>query len=166
MVLELCKCDTGKPYSECCEPVIRGLKKVDHAVDLMRARYTAYAKHEIDFIMTSLSPARLKDTDRKATEEWSHQTDWRGLEIKSTELGGPTDETGKVEFIAKFREKDEDKIHHELSTFIKVNGAWVFEDGKPAPGKPVRNESPKIGRNDPCHCGSGLKFKKCHGKAG
>jgi uncharacterized protein YecA (UPF0149 family) len=23
---------------------------------------------------------------------------------------------------------------------------------------------PKVGRNDPCHCGSGLKFKKCHGR--
>ena len=23
--------------------------------------------------------------------------------------------------------------------------------------------APKVGRNDPCHCGSGLKFKKCHG---
>ncbi|MEP7216747.1 MAG: preprotein translocase subunit SecA [Anaerolineaceae bacterium] len=26
--------------------------------------------------------------------------------------------------------------------------------------------APKVGRNDPCHCGSGLKFKKCHGAAG
>ena len=26
-----------------------------------------------------------------------------------------------------------------------------------------RNEEPKIGRNDPCHCGSGKKFKFCHG---
>lgn len=24
--------------------------------------------------------------------------------------------------------------------------------------------APKIGRNDPCHCGSGRKFKKCHGR--
>ena len=31
---------------------------------------------------------------------------------------------------------------------------------KPAP---IRREFPKIGRNDPCHCGSGRKFKKCHG---
>ncbi|HEX4516663.1 MAG TPA: SEC-C metal-binding domain-containing protein, partial [Polyangiaceae bacterium] len=31
--------------------------------------------------------------------------------------------------------------------------------------QPVRRESPKIGRNDPCPCGSGLKFKKCHGAA-
>ncbi|MCO4774230.1 MAG: SEC-C domain-containing protein [Deltaproteobacteria bacterium] len=29
----------------------------------------------------------------------------------------------------------------------------------------VRRDQPKIGRNDPCHCGSGKKFKKCHGKA-
>ncbi|MGA8017401.1 MAG: SEC-C metal-binding domain-containing protein [Desulfobacterales bacterium] len=24
----------------------------------------------------------------------------------------------------------------------------------------------KIGRNDPCHCGSGVKYKKCHGRFG
>jgi yecA family protein len=28
----------------------------------------------------------------------------------------------------------------------------------------VRREGPKVGRNDPCPCGSGLKYKKCHGK--
>lgn len=32
------------------------------------------------------------------------------------------------------------------------------------PGAPVQNAHPKLGRNDPCWCGSGLKFKKCHGK--
>ncbi len=26
-----------------------------------------------------------------------------------------------------------------------------------------RRETPKLGRNDPCSCGSGKKFKKCHG---
>jgi len=28
----------------------------------------------------------------------------------------------------------------------------------------VRRDDKKVGRNDPCHCGSGKKFKKCHGK--
>ena len=28
---------------------------------------------------------------------------------------------------------------------------------------PYRREEPKLGRNDPCHCGSGKKYKKCHG---
>jgi preprotein translocase subunit SecA len=37
--------------------------------------------------------------------------------------------------------------------------------GEPeAKQEPVRRERPKIGRNDPCHCGSGKKYKKCHGK--
>ena len=32
-------------------------------------------------------------------------------------------------------------------------------------GEPVRREAPKISRNDLCPCGSGEKFKKCHGAA-
>lgn len=31
---------------------------------------------------------------------------------------------------------------------------------------PFRRDMPKIGRNDPCPCGSGKKFKKCHGAHG
>jgi preprotein translocase subunit SecA len=27
----------------------------------------------------------------------------------------------------------------------------------------VRRETPKVGRNDPCPCGSGKKYKNCHG---
>ena len=37
-----------------------------------------------------------------------------------------------------------------------------------APAKkvdPFQHGAPKTGRNDPCFCGSGKKFKKCHGKA-
>jgi preprotein translocase subunit SecA len=48
--------------------------------------------------------------------------------------------------------------------------------GSPAPPRPartggddviktVRREEPKVGRNDPCPCGSGKKYKKCHGAA-
>lgn len=29
-----------------------------------------------------------------------------------------------------------------------------------------RRDAPKLGRNDPCHCGSGRKYKKCHGASG
>jgi preprotein translocase subunit SecA len=35
--------------------------------------------------------------------------------------------------------------------------------GDDAPVATVRRDEPKIGRNDPCHCGSGKKYKKCHG---
>jgi preprotein translocase subunit SecA len=36
--------------------------------------------------------------------------------------------------------------------------------GDDAPVKTVRRDEPKVGRNDPCWCGSGKKFKKCHGQ--
>jgi preprotein translocase subunit SecA len=32
-----------------------------------------------------------------------------------------------------------------------------------APQMPFQRATPKLGRNDPCYCGSGKKFKKCHG---
>ncbi|MDP9110930.1 MAG: SEC-C metal-binding domain-containing protein, partial [Candidatus Eremiobacteraeota bacterium] len=37
-------------------------------------------------------------------------------------------------------------------------------DGEEAP-KPTLRDQPKVGRNDLCPCGSGKKFKKCHGAA-
>ena len=36
--------------------------------------------------------------------------------------------------------------------------------GDDAQVKTVRRDAPKVGRNDPCWCGSGKKFKKCHGQ--
>ena len=37
--------------------------------------------------------------------------------------------------------------------------------GDDAAVKTVRRDEPKVGRNDPCPCGSGKKYKKCHGAA-
>ncbi|MCK5242909.1 preprotein translocase subunit SecA [bacterium] len=36
--------------------------------------------------------------------------------------------------------------------------------GGPAKAEPIRRTQPKVGRNDPCPCGSGKKYKKCHGQ--
>jgi preprotein translocase subunit SecA len=38
-----------------------------------------------------------------------------------------------------------------------------FDPSAPIKQEPIRVE-PKIGRNDPCPCGSGKTFKQCHGK--
>ena len=39
-----------------------------------------------------------------------------------------------------------------------------YEDGELVGETPIVREEPKVGRNDPCPCGSGKKFKNCHGK--
>ena len=59
---------------------------------------------------------------------------------------------------------------------MKAVQAWIeknkdriekgdFNDAAPAkPGETFVKTGPEVGRNEPCHCGSGKKFKKCHGK--
>jgi len=44
---------------------------------------------------------------------------------------------------------------------IDEGGEW----DTPSPPEPIRREQPKVGRNDPCPCGSGKKYKKCCGRA-
>ena len=38
------------------------------------------------------------------------------------------------------------------------------EEAQTKPGETFVKTEPEVGRNEPCHCGSGKKFKKCHGK--
>jgi preprotein translocase subunit SecA len=44
-----------------------------------------------------------------------------------------------------------------------TNEKDYFDPSAPIKQEPIRVE-PKIGRNDPCPCGSGKKYKQCHGK--
>jgi uncharacterized protein YecA (UPF0149 family) len=45
-----------------------------------------------------------------------------------------------------------------------VHGPDCNHDHHHEPTVPYRRDAPKLGRNDPCFCGSGRKYKKCHGK--
>lgn len=161
--MEKCPCSSELNYSECCEPIIKGEKEAETAEALMRSRYSAYTKHEIEYIGETIHPDQRSDYDEKATKDWSHGSEWLGLEIVNTENGLASDEEGTVEFKAKFKQQGYELDHHELSEFKKVDGKWYFFNGEAVKNKPVVREDPKIGRNDPCICGSGKKYKKCCG---
>jgi SEC-C motif-containing protein len=163
---ELCPCGSQHPFDQCCEPIIQGVQKALSAEQLMRARYTAYAKTEIEFIIKTLAPKEKGNHDEKGIRKWSEKSEWLGLEIKDCKNGGESDETGSVEFIAHYRSKGIKRKHHEMAEFKKYNGSWRFETGSPITPEQFIRESPKIGRNDFCPCDSGKKFKKCCGKAG
>jgi SEC-C motif-containing protein len=162
--MNTCPCGSGKDFSDCCEPIITETRKAQTAAELMRARYSAFAKVQTDFLLSSLHPARRAAHDQKETHLWAAKSQWNRLEIISTEKGGENDETGMVEFVAHYTVKGERTRHHERATFNKVDGEWFFDDGEAVlPQQVIRNE-PKIGRNDPCPCNSGKKYKKCCGK--
>lgn len=156
-----CPCCSGKDYSECCEPFIRGTKTASTAEELMRSRYTAYAKAETDFLLKSLHPDQRADFNEKETSAWARNSEWQGLEIMNIHHGGNDDTEGTVEFIATFSQNGVKRNHHESAHFKKLGGEWFFENGEMVGRKPVVRTSPKTGRNDPCPCGSGKKYKKC-----
>ncbi|MFA8343305.1 MAG: YchJ family protein [Rhodothermaceae bacterium] len=158
-----CPCGSRIDFEECCEKIFMGDAKAATAEALMRSRYTAYVEHNYRYLLESLHPDHRKDYDEEATKQWAESSEWTGLEIVSTEKGQENDTTGEVEFIANFRIKEHDLTHHEVAKFEKIDGDWYFVEGEDVKPAPVINDEPKVGRNEPCPCGSGKKFKKCCG---
>ncbi len=141
------------PYTKCCAPFHLKEKQASNPEELMRARYSAFSKGDINFLMETLHPSKRSDVEESDLREWAENSTWTGLEIvKAT--------NSTVEFKAHYEMKNEQYIHHELSEFRKEENILYFYDGKLQQG-PVVRTSPKVGRNDPCSCGSGKKFKKC-----
>jgi SEC-C motif-containing protein len=162
--MDICPCGSGVPYDVCCRPLIRGEQSAKTAEQLMRSRYSAYVKKEIEYIFTSLHTEHRADYDEKSSRAWAESAEWQKFEIVRKTDGGPEDREGEVEFIALYTEQGIKKVHHELSTFKKEGDAWYFVSGKNVPPKQVVRAIPKTGRNDPCICGSNKKYKKCCGR--
>lgn len=160
--MTICPCGSGVPYSECCEPIISGDRQAKTAEQLMRARYSGYVFAKMDFVFESTHPDHREGYDHAGTKEWAETAEWLGLEIINTQKGGENDSVGEVEFIARFIENGNNRAHHEAGQFKREDGRWYFTDGEMVRPKPLTVT--KIGRNDPCTCGSGLKYKKCCGK--
>jgi SEC-C motif-containing protein len=158
-------CGKGESLESCCGPYLKGEAQPATAEALMRARYAAYALGNVDYILSTHDPETAKDVDRNSTEAWSKGSTWLGLEILKTEAGGPEDVGGAVEFVARYKLKGVTVNHRERATFRKDGSRWVFVDGKDITAPPVRRQGPAVGRNDPCPCGSGKKYKKCCGAA-
>ena len=161
--MKSCPCGSGRPYDECCEPYILGAQKPPTAEALMRSRYTAYAEHAIDYILGTCIKNEKSEIDVTQTRAWSEKSRWQGLKILSVLKGGPADTEGTVEFEAAYERDGLKDVHHERARFKREDGQWLYEDGDVVPQTIVR-AAPKVGRNEPCPCGSGKKYKHCCGR--
>ena len=156
-----CPCGSGSDFDECCGPIIGGTA-APTAEALMRSRFTAFVHGDLDHIENTHAKEVRDDFNRSAAESTAKSVEWVSLEIRDTFDGREDDDTGTVEFAARFKKDGALQVHHERSNFRREEGRWVYVDGKMNPkGKPRRVE--KVGRNEPCPCGSGKKFKKCCG---
>jgi SEC-C motif-containing protein len=163
MAQTLCACGSTLKSTECCLPLIQGKAKAKTAEQLMRSRYSAFVLGEIDYILKTHHSKTVGEVDRAGIEEWSKKSKWLGLKIIDTNAGREGDEQGTVTFHVQYEMDGKVQDHREHSLFAKENGEWKFLDAEPAKTDTIRREEPKVGRNDPCTCGSGKKFKKCCG---
>ncbi|MDN0086593.1 YchJ family protein [Yersinia nurmii] len=151
---ESCPCGSRINYELCCEPYILGAKVVATPGILMRSRYSAYVKEDVNYLVGTWHPDCHAEEWRDNIVKGFVGTQWLGLTVREETAGSHPDE-GFVEFVARFKEDNSDAILmlHERSRFLRLNERWYYIDG-------IR---PQVGRNDSCPCGSGKKYKKCCG---
>ena len=119
----------------------------------MRSRYTAYVVGEAEYLFRTWHPGARGTETLEQFRRSLGQNDWLGLRIIAAEV---VESRGAVEFIAFYRDHNGRLAQlHEKSAFVAEGGQWFYLEGKFLPDI-------KLGRNEPCYCGSGLKRKKCH----
>lgn len=171
-----CPCGSGKGLAACCGPLLDGEAQADSAEALMRSRYSAYILNRIPYLGESLHPDFRSDYDEAATRRWAEQAQWLGLQVLGSHPADPNGEIADqlsdlqaddtlVEFIASFRDRGLRRQHHEIARFRQLDGRWYYLDGVTPKVGTSRRTQPRVGRNDPCSCGSGRKYKKCCGSA-
>ena len=127
----------------------------------MRSRYVAYTRGAVDHLIATHDPVTRRQIDRDAVARQSRDTRWLGLDILACERGGADQPDGAVEFVARGVLGGAAFAQHERSRFRRIDDRWYYVDGTLI-RDPVRAAA-TAGRNDPCPCGSGRKYKRCHG---
>lgn len=154
-----CLCGSDLCYVECCGPYHSGEKFPTTAEALMRSRFTAYARRDAEYLLTTWDASK-----RPKAIDFSKETAvWEKLSIVKTKKGGKLDSKGIVEFKAYYTQDNQPCFLHEISNFVKSGQHWLYLDGviKAAGKVPAETGS---GRNALCACGSGKKFKHCCGR--
>ncbi|MFI5193867.1 MAG: preprotein translocase subunit SecA, partial [Chitinophagales bacterium] len=109
------------------------------AFDLFRQMDSTMNKDIVSFLCHSAIPVEQQHAPLKEARE--QKTDMSRMKIRKDELVGSPSAAGVI--------TDEGRDYYDPS-----------ENQKQEPIK----VGPKVGRNDPCPCGSGKKYKQCHGK--
>lgn len=150
---QICPCQSGQNYVDCCQPFHTQQKTPETAEQLMRSRYAAYVLQLIDYIVETTVPAQRNLLDQAAIAAWSQQAEWLGL-IVHAHKPHIKPHHAQVEFIAHFAENGVVHEHRELSAFVQIGLKWHFID--PTVALPSMKS--------PCICGSARKFKACCGQ--
>ncbi len=128
----LCPCESGKPYSKCCE-VFHSGTPAPTAEALMRSRYSAYALASQNLALTDylLQTWHRETRPENLNLNGDESTKWLGLQIKRHQVINA--ENAIVEFVARYRHTNnlggKAERLHETSRFKLIDKRWYYLDG-------------------------------------
>lgn len=141
-----CPCGSGNDRLLCCKPILGG-QPAQSPEQLMRSRYSAYCAGLEKFLL-----ATWHESTRPARIEFETGLVWRNLQVIRAETGN---DKGSVSFIATWQQQSRWGRLQENARFVREAGQWFYVDGD------VHHHDLAPGRNAPCPCGSGQKYKRC-----
>ena len=119
-----CHCGNQQAFENCCGAIISGTKTASTAEQLMRSRYSAFVVQDKDYLLASWHPnQRPQELDFDPLQQWI------GLKIVRTEAGQAGDETGVVEFVARYKLQGKAYRLEEVSQFECIDGQWLYTIG-------------------------------------
>ena len=126
-----CPCGSGNSYATCCRPFHQGVLP-DSALKLMRSRYSAYALCIPEYIIRTTHPANPQfchDTTQwsQKISEFSLHTQFKRLEILDFQ---ENDDCATVTFVAHLTQNNKDASFTEKSRFEKIDGRWLYRNGR------------------------------------
>jgi preprotein translocase subunit SecA len=105
---------------------------------------------------------------RESFELFSEMLDNLKIEVISILSKVQVRQEGDVEAVeAQRRRAEAEKMfeHKQANSAIEAQSTnQGAAAGQPPKPQPAQRQGPKVGRNEPCPCGSGKKYKQCHGK--
>lgn len=126
----------------------------------MRSRFTAHVARDWRYLHVTYRPtARKPYVEEKNVAE----IPWTRLVIHAHEPG-PAPNHAFVDFSAYYATETGEDALHEKSEFARIDGRWLYTRNVRNGPAPARPATPRVGRNEPCPCGSGRKFKHCCGR--
>jgi SEC-C motif-containing protein len=121
-----CACGSKKTYADCCGRFIDSDNVPVTPEELMRSRYTAYTKANIDYIAATMKSPASDHFDAADAKAWAESVEWGKLKV----ITSTTDsDTSTVEFEAHFFEDNKHYVLHEVSAFRRDDGRWYYIDG-------------------------------------
>ncbi len=158
--MQNCYCGNDLTFNMCCQPIISGSQKPESPEQLMRSRYSAFCVKDVEYLLLTHHSSRQKTNEREQLISTFAHTQWLGLKVLDSSMEIPDQNVGQnvayVEYLA-FSKTDKLEQLHEKARFRFEDDTWYYLDGELLP-------SVKLGRNEPCFCGSNKKYKKCHGQ--